>query len=453
MNNTEDRDENNGKYEKTLKFWGERKHILEKSFKYDQKILDIKKVTLPEAAAIDLDQWGIKTIPLKPWSDQLIHGYTLVDSIFYDVDKISSDFIGMNIGIVLGEQSQNLFAIKCHNEASYCTLREKLVNISPWVIKFNDEYYLILCSLDGKIGNKKGVLIGSDLIGRGYVVIPPSIFRVGSVEWLEKNSEFPPSLDKAEIAKIMPLAKVISARDNSKGIPHVEILKTPQVIKIAAWGQNYQWQSYKSCLPQVWKILCLRADIEDVGRFRATLREIAGLAQINKGTASTMLTYLVQLGLLDCLEKNNGGYYKFSDKVLEGVQNADINIDEIDVSITLLWDDTFAWGAINASGKNVYLELLKNSHRTKSKLSLECGIAWPTAHRALERLMMFGLVVHDNEHGYSGIRCGPDHFKKIAEFFQTTGSISRKEKVDALQRENYHGKRLSWAVKTLREKK
>lgn len=295
-----------------------------------------------------------------------------------------------------------------------------------------------------------GVGYGGVEIMRLFSIFPPPHYaKVGEVHF-ERSV-----LDKAR-EKQVPLSRVAYRRP---GNPHSSAF--------IRWAEGRPWPGRTGNTDRaVYLALCQRMRMDGGSSFRASVREVAELAGVNKETACAAIGRLVKAGLVR-LEKADAKavshHYSLSTDVLDdyivandGATHQTRTVGEAytPVGISVRNSETHdAWhrDALGKSALAVWTALQAGQGLTEAEIGDQKGKAKQTVRRALMKLEQHGLArVDDGE--WRAVEASPDILDLIALEAGTLGRADQRSQRHREERERHvtaviEGQKRAWMAR------
>jgi hypothetical protein len=324
-------------------------------------------------AALELFDLGLNVLPVKWGKKKPIGPWKILMSTRLPREAIDSEFRKVNLGVLTGRLSRNLFVVDCDSRASFDDERERLnsFGLAKWVVNTHKGGHIWLFSVDGEVQNfQQG---GIEIWGRKhYVLAPPSIHPSGDLyQWHRREGEHPPMLTARMIEQLYPGLKV--RRQSRQFLPPTaeKVLVQRDLGKYLTWSEA----EYSSVLSLV--------------RARYTDQEIIGLFQeyrpphfsSKKEPEDWLLTYMINPA---------------REEIGLGSSTYRHQIDRV-----ITWAENRPWpGRIGLTDRKVFLacceraqiESVDSFRASQRETAEKAGVHKDTAKRALKRLCEAGLI-------------------------------------------------------------
>ena len=232
----------------------------------------------------------------------------------------------------------------------------------------------------------------------------------------------------------------------------------PRGYEIAeAWALNREWEGRTGQTDRsVFLACCQRARMDDREEFRASVREVAELANCTKMTAQKSLKRLCENKYLVYVSKDfasGANIYRFGDqiknlnhenecpKLIHHIQQGVNSVSTWDTTNSYLpatdvEQDVFSYGALGHAGWRIWNHLKNYPEPTISAIVKATGLARSTVYRLVKRLMDCGLVTKGNAEGlYYGETISNRNMEYLSARLNTTGKSEQRKRKHRTERE------------------
>jgi hypothetical protein len=289
-----------------------------------------------------------------------------------------------------------------------------------------------------------------------------SFLSSGAPEGERNNRLFAAACDMAGVGFDFTLAKQLLARSaESCGLGRREIWDTLHSAynrprdparpvqpappahtwqKARAWADQQYWKGLVGQTDRAVFLACCeraRVNANEDGVFRASIREVAELAQVNKNTAAASLKrFIASAHLIFCGENDASGARLFCfGPFLRDWDTAALPVgDTVPILPFPLSLDAFETGALGKTAGVVWQKLLEIGTRLLPKeIAAACRLSIDQVYRAMKRLCRFGLAYKES-HCWAAVpadRAWLD--KNVAE---PLGTLGRGQRRRALHRDD-----------------
>jgi len=267
-------------------------------------------------------------------------------------------------------------------------------------------------------------------------------------------------LEKKEILSTLNSA-YSKEREPARKPEDAGVRRVPPFVRAALWARDHTWKRMEWTVnfpDGTWRRYAVTAqtaravfgacihraecDYSDV--FRATTREVAELADVNRDTANRALQCLVGHGYLNrCgyAEFSHAGLYAFTREVLQDGDSNTITGSQSTVPFLqqgkhpYLTHDVWHRSAMAKSGKDIYLCLLESPiPLTQSDIATKIDPSSSTVSRRLRKLKQFGMVDQDDKVRWDTIILMPESLDNVARACGTLGAGQRRRDIHMQQR-------------------
>lgn len=178
--------------------------------------------------------------------------------------------------------------------------------------------------------------------------------------------------------------------------------------------------------------------------FRASTREIAELARVNRNTASAALERLVKRGFItrEGFDETTRASQFSMGLLVRECNFGPLNKMEEDNGPILHSHDAFERGAVGEVGRLVLEGLQKFGPHSPTRLAEQMGITRDRTNYGLRRLLQFGLVERDNGIYHATSRA----LDEVAEQAGTLGKGDRRSEAHNRQRSAYRLRFMLWKL-------